>query len=252
MDPFDLTGKTALVTGASRGIGEAVATGLAEKGAQVILSSRKADGLEKVAAAIREKGGQASVIPCHMGDIHAVTGMIRAVEDQFGSLDILVANAATNPHFGELTTAEEGIWDKIMDVNVKGPFFLMKAAAELMASQGGGSMITVSSVNGVQPALFQGVYSISKAAVIAMTKSYAKELAPKGIRVNALLPGLTNTKLAAALIADEAIQELALREIPMGRYAEPEEMVGAVLYLASDAASFTTGTTLVCDGGMLA
>lgn len=252
MGVFSLDGKIALITGASRGIGEAIALLLAEHGAHCILTSRKAAGLEAVADAIRKKGGKADVITCHMGELSQIDTLMGKIEQQFGRLDILVSNAATNPYFGEMTGCDEGAWDKIMDVNLKGPFFLMKAAAKLMEKGGGGSMVTVSSINGISPAPFQGVYAISKAGVIATTKAFAKELATKNIRVNALLPGLTDTKFAEALISNDAIRDYAINQIPMKRYADPSEMAGAVLYLVSDAASFTTGSCIICDGGMMA
>lgn len=249
---FSLENRVALITGASRGIGEAIAKTLAAQGAHVVLSSRKAEALETVAESIRKTGGKATVMACHMGEIEAVKALVNRIDQELGRLDILVANAATNPYFGDLFGVDEGAWDKIMDVNVKGPFFLIQAAARVMDKNGGGSIVTVASVNGVSPALFQGAYSISKAAVISMTKAFAKELAPRKIRVNSLLPGLTDTKFAGALIQNDDIREYAVKQIPMGRYAQPQEMAGAVLYLVSDAASFTTGTTLICDGGQLA
>lgn len=249
---FSLENKVALITGASRGIGAAIASTLAAQGAHVVLSSRKAEALEEVALEIRKNGGKATVMACHMGQIPAVRELVEKIDRELGRLDILVANAATNPYFGDLFGVDEGAWDKIMDVNVKGPFFLIQAAAKVMDKNGGGAVVTVASVNGVSPALFQGAYSISKAAVISMTKAFAKELAPRNIRVNSLLPGLTDTKFAGALIQNDDIREYAVKQIPMGRYAQPGEMAGAVLYLVSDASSFTTGTTLVCDGGQLA
>lgn len=252
MGVFSLDGKIALITGASRGIGEAIALLLAEHGAHCILTSRKAAGLEAVAETIRKKGGKADVITCHMGELQQIDGLMGKIEQQFGRLDILVSNAATNPYFGEMTGCDEGAWDKIMDVNLKGPFFLMKAAAKLMEKGGGGSIVTVSSINGISPAPFQGVYAISKAGVIATTKAFAKELATKNIRVNSLLPGLTDTKFAEALISNDSIRDYAINQIPMKRYADPSEMAGAVLYLVSDAASFTTGSCIICDGGMMA
>jgi NAD(P)-dependent dehydrogenase (short-subunit alcohol dehydrogenase family) len=148
--------------------------------------------------------------------------------------------------------AEEWAWDKIFDVNLKGPFFTIVEFAKLMKENGGGSIVNVSSVNGIRPAPFQGIYSVSKAALIALTKAFAKELAPYKIRVNALLPGLTDTKFASALTKDENLKGMIVSQIPLGRVAEPEDMAGAVLYLVSDAASYTTGSLLVCDGGMIA
>lgn len=249
---FSLDGKIALITGASRGIGKAIAETLAENGAFCVLVSRKIEDLEKVVEQIRSKEGTAECYACNMGQLDQIDKLMEFIKDRFGKLDILVNNAATNPHFGEITTAEEWAWDKIHEVNLKGPFFLTKAAAALMKENGGGNIVNVSSINGVKPAFLQGVYSISKAGLIAMTQAFAKELAHLGIRVNALLPGLTETKFASALTQNEDIKKIAVSQIPMGRIAEPEEMAGAVLFLVSEASSYTTGTCLTCDGGMLA
>ena len=248
---FSLDGKIALVTGASRGIGEAIATTLAEYGAQVVLVSRKLDALKDVAVKIEKSGGIAVPIACHMGKQDQIDDLFREVKDRFGRLDILVNNAATNPYFGDMLGADEGVWDKTNDVNLKGPFFMIQHAAKLMTETGGGSIVNVSSINGIHPAPFQGIYSITKAGLISMTKAYAQELASANIRVNALLPGITETKFASALFTNDDIYRYALERVPMNRHAQPMEMTGAVLYLVSDAASYTTGTCIVCDGGML-
>ena len=250
MKEFNLEGRIAVITGASRGIGLAIAQKLAQYGAQCILVSRKIESLETAAAGIREKGFKAEAMACHTGQPDQIKAMYEKIQEKYGALDILVNNAATNPHFGEMLTADEGIWDKTLDVNLKGPFFMIKYAVPLMKDKG--AIVNVSSVNAIKPGLFQGVYSVTKAALINMTQTLARELAPKGIRVNALLPGLTDTKFASAIISSEEICKYAVDQIPLGRYAKPEEMAGAVLYLVSDASSFTTGTSLVCDGGMLA
>lgn len=250
---FSLEGKIAVITGASRGIGEATAITLADHGAYCILASRKAEGLNKVAEKITKAGGKAEVIPCHTGYKDQIQELFKTVESKHGKLDILINNAATNPHFGPLETAEESMWDKIMDVNLKGPFLMIQEAVKLMEKAGSGSIVNVSSVAGASPGVFQGIYSISKAGVISMTKAFAKELAPKNIRVNALLPGLTETKLAGALFDNKDIYNIAMDMIPMKRHAQPMEMAGSILYLVTDAASsFTTGLCLVCDGGMIA
>ena len=249
MKEFNLEGRIAVITGASRGIGLAIAQKFARYGAQCILVSRKIESLETAAAGIREKSFKAEAMACHTGHPDQIKAMYEKILEKYGALDILVNNAATNPHFGEMLTADEGIWDKTLDVNLKGPFFMIKYAVPLMKNKG--AIVNVSSVNAIKPGLFQGVYSVTKAALINMTQTLARELAPKGIRVNALLPGLTDTKFASAIISSDEICKYAVDQIPMGRYAKPEEMAGAVLYLVSDAASFTTGTSLVCDGGML-
>lgn len=251
MTAFNLDGKIALVTGASRGIGESIALILAQYGATCILVSRKIEGLQAVQQKIEAEGGRAVPMACNMGALDQIEALFGEVGSRFGRLDILVNNAATNPYFGPMEGAPESAWDKTLAVNLKGPFFMIQQAAALMAATGG-AIVNVASINAVSPAPMQGIYSITKAGVVAMTKAYAKELAPRNIRVNALLPGLTETRFASALIQNEGIYERVLQRIPMQRHAQPDEMAGAVLYLVSDAASFTTGTCIVCDGGALA
>ena len=251
MTAFNLDGKIALVTGASRGIGESIARILAQYGATCILVSRKIEGLQAVQQKIEDEGGRAVPMACNMGALDQIEALFGEVGSRFGRLDILVNNAATNPYFGPMEGAPESAWDKTLAVNLKGPFFMIQQAAALMAATGG-AIVNVASINAVSPAPMQGIYSITKAGVVAMTKAYAKELAPRNIRVNALLPGLTETRFASALIQNEGIYERVLQRIPMQRHAQPDEMAGAVLYLVSDAASFTTGTCIVCDGGALA
>ncbi|UFH51450.1 SDR family oxidoreductase [Pseudomonas sp. KNUC1026] len=249
---FDLSGKIALVTGASRGIGEAIAHLLAQHGAEVIVASRKAPACEAVVQRIRENGGKAHALACHMGELEQIDAAFAHIRERFGRLDILVNNAATNPQFGHVLDTTVEAFQKTVDVNLRGYFFACVAAGKLMREHGGGSIINVASVNGVQPAPMQGVYSITKAAVINMTQVFAKECAALGIRCNALLPGLTDTQFASALTQNPQVLEQWLPRIPLGRMARPEEMAGAVLYLASDAASYTTGTALEVDGGLLA
>jgi NAD(P)-dependent dehydrogenase (short-subunit alcohol dehydrogenase family) len=249
---YDFKNKIALVTGASRGIGEAIAMALAAHGAEVILSSRKIDALKGVEKAITDAGGKAFSIACHSGDMGQINSLFSEIKKKYGRLDILVNNAATNPFFGDVLSVDEGAWSKTVDVNLRGYFFIAQNAAKMMKEAGGGAILNVASVNGVRPAPYQGVYSITKAGVIAMTQSFAKELANLKIRVNALLPGLTDTKFSAAITSTEGILNLVLPTIPMARIAQPEEMVGAAVYLLSDYASYTTGTCLAVDGGMLA
>ncbi|MCK5540867.1 MAG: glucose 1-dehydrogenase, partial [Deltaproteobacteria bacterium] len=231
MKDFNLEGRTAVITGASRGIGLAVAQKLAQYGAQCILVSRKAENLEAAATGIRDLGLKAEAMACHTGHPDQIKALYEKIVEKYGSLDILVNNAATNPHFGEMITADEDVWNKTLDVNIKGPFFMIKYAVPLMKN--GGAIVNVASVNAVKPGIYQGIYSATKAALVNMTQTLARELAPKGIRVNALLPGLTDTKFASALISSEKILKQALAQIPMGRYANPEEITGAVLYLVS-------------------
>ena len=249
---FSLADKIALITGASRGIGEAIALTLAEYGARCILVSRKQESLQAVKDKIEQNGGRAEAIACHTGDLNRIKGLFDQIKSTHGRLDILVNNAATNPYFGNMLDADEGAWDKTNEVNLKGPFFIIQHAVRLMDSSRGGAIVNVASINGIRPIPMQGIYSITKAGLISMTKAFAKELAARNIRVNALLPGLTETHFAEALINNETIYKTALQHIPLSRHAQPSEMAGAVLYLVSDAASYTTGTCIVCDGGRLA
>ncbi len=247
---FDLTGKIALVTGASRGIGEEIAKLLAEQGAHVIVSSRKLDGCQVVADAIVAQGGSAEAFACHVGNMDDIAAVFAHIKDTHGKLDILVNNAATNPYFGHILDTDLAAYNKTVDVNIRGYFFMSIEGGKLMKAGGGGAIVNTASVNALEPGPMQGIYSITKAAVVNMTQAFAKELAPLGIRVNALLPGLTKTKFAGALFsADEFYQE-AIKGIPMGRHAEPQEMAGTVLYLVSDASTYTTGACIVVDGGM--
>lgn len=252
MVDFSLKGKIALITGASRGIGEAIAHTFCANGAHAILVSRKQEELEVVVAKIKENGGSAEAMACNMGYHEQIAALMKAIEDKHGRLDILVNNAAANPYFGEMINAEEWAWDKTLAVNLKAPFFLTQAAAKMMKASGGGTIVNVSSINGIRPAMFQGIYSITKAGLISMTQAFAKELASHNIRVNALLPGLTETKFSGAITANDDIKNMVVAQIPLQRMAKPEEMAGAVLYLASAASSFTTGACIVCDGGMIA
>ena len=250
-DLFDLDGKIAFVSGASRGIGEAIAHLLARQGAEVIVSSRKLDGCQAVADAINAAGGKASAMACHIGEMEQIQAVFAEIRQRFGRLDILVNNAATNPQFCNVLDTDLAAFQKTVDVNIRGYYFMSIEGGKLMKDNGGGSIINVASINGVSPGEFQGIYSVTKAAVISMTKVFAKECAPFGIRCNALLPGLTDTRFASALTKNEAILNFALQRIPLKRVAEPEEMAGAVLYLASAASSYTTGVALNVDGGFL-
>ena len=247
---FDLAGKVALVTGASRGIGEATARLLARHGAHVIVSARKTPGCEAVARAIRADGGSAEALVCHIGEMAQIEAAFDHIRATHGRLDILVNNAATNPYYGPIEDTDPGAFQKTVDVNIRGYFFMSAQAVRLMKTHGGGAIVNVASVNGVVPGLLQGIYSITKAAVIGLTKSFARECAPMGIRVNALLPGLTATRLAGALLEGENRAQWQAN-IPAGRPAQPNEMAGAVLYLVSPAASYTTGVALNVDGGFL-
>ena len=250
-NPFDLSGRVALVTGASRGIGESIAKLLAAQGAHVIVSSRKVDDCQRVVEAIQADGGSAEAIACHIGEMEQIKGIFEQIKNTHGKLNILVNNAAANPYFGHILDTDLSAYQKTVDVNIRGYFFMSVEGGKLMRESGGGAILNVASVNGIIPGNFQGIYSITKAAVISMTKAFAKECAGANIRVNALLPGATDTKFAAALVKNDAIRNQFLPHVPMNRVAQPDEMAGAVLYLVSDAASYTTGTCLAADGGYL-
>ena len=247
---FDLSGKIALVSGASRGIGESIARLLAQQGAHVIVSSRKIDDCQAVAESITSDGGSAEAFACHVGTMDDISAVFAHIRDAHGRLDICVNNAAANPYFGHILDTDLGAFNKTVEVNIRGYFFMSIEAGKLMREQGGGVIVNTASVNGLQPGPMQGIYSITKAAVINMTKAFAKECAPLGIRCNALLPGLTKTKFAGALFTHDEIYQEAVKGIPMGRHAEPDEMAGTVLYLVSDASSYTNGECIVVDGGM--
>ena len=253
---FDLTGKVALVSGASRGIGAAIAQILAEFGAHVILTSRREENLKEVETLIKNSGNQASCMVCHNGDLAQIKELFETIRTTHGRLDILVNNAATNPFYGSVLEADEAAWEKTLDVNLKGPFFMSQHAARLMrekrALHGGGSIVNVSSINGRIPMHKQSIYSITKAGLISMTQAFAKELGCDNIRVNALLPGLTDTKFASAVTQNEKLMKDVLPQIPLGRIAQPSEMSGMVLFLVSAAASYVTGSTFTVDGGVLA
>lgn len=248
---FNLQDKVALVTGATRGIGLACAELLAAHGATVIISSRKADSCEQVAEQFRQAGYKAHAMACHLGEMDQIHFLYERIEAEFGRLDVLVNNGATNPHFGPIFDTDPSAFQKTVDVNIRGYFFMSSLGAKLMHKNGGGSIINVASINGVVPGLYQGIYSITKAAVISMTKAFAKECAHMHVRVNALLPGATDTKFAAALVHNDAIRNSLLQHVPMNRVAQPSEMAGTVLYLASQASTYTTGACINVDGGYL-
>ena len=248
---FDLTGQVAIVSGASRGIGESIAHALAKNGAHVICTSRKVEACEAVVKGIREAGGSAEAIACHIGDVAAIDALFKEVSAKHDRLDILVNNAAANPYFGAIQDTDVGAFQKTVDVNIRGYFFMSAGAVKLMAKRNYGAILNVASVNGFVPGAMQGIYSITKAAVLSMTQAFAKECAHLGVRVNALAPGATDTKFASALTSNPEISRRILERTPMGRIAHPDEMAGAALYLVSPAASYTTGTSLIVDGGVL-
>ncbi|PKM02312.1 MAG: short-chain dehydrogenase [Gammaproteobacteria bacterium HGW-Gammaproteobacteria-7] len=249
---FDLTGKTALVSGASRGIGEAMAHLLASHGARVVCTSRKRESCLAVADAIVQAGGQASARAMHVGDVDGIEALFAGLDADGMAPDILINNAAANPYFGPAIDMGLDAYEKTVEVNLRGYFWATVQAARRMRERGGGAIVNIASVNARRAAPGQLVYSMTKAGIVNMTEGFAKELAGHGIRVNAILPGLTDTKFASALVKNDSILQMALQHIPLSRVAQPSEMAGAVLYLASDASSYTTGISLNVDGGYLA
>ena len=245
---FSLIDKVALITGASRGIGEAIAIGLAQAGADVAIVSRKLPDLEKVGEAIKKTGRKCLPVQAHLGKVEEINHLVNKVLEEFGKIDILVNNAATNPTMASAIDVDERAWDSIMNLNLKGLFFLSQAVARAMREKGGGKIINVSSVAGITPDILP-LYSISKAGVNMATKVMAQQWAQYNIRVNAIAPGLTKTRFSEALWNNPDILKMAMSKTPMGRPADPEEMVGAIIYLASDASSYVTGQVIAVDGG---
>jgi NAD(P)-dependent dehydrogenase (short-subunit alcohol dehydrogenase family) len=250
MDLFDLSGKVAIVTGASRGIGQAIAERLAQAGAKVVITSRKPEGIDAIAEAIRASGGEAMAVAAHNGDKAALQNLAQTAIKAYGGVDILVHNAATNPHFGPLLDAEDGLWQKTLEVNLMGNVWLTQAVVPNMRERGGGSIINIASVNGLRPGRMQGIYSITKAAVINLTQTLAMELAEANIRVNAVAPGLIQTKFARAIWENDYLVTPIIQRTPLKRIGQPDDIAGIVVYLAAPASSYATGQVFVVDGGL--
>jgi len=244
----DLGGRIALVNGASRGIGEAIAHALAANGATVVVTSRDQAAVDRVADDIVAAGGRAFAVACHAGRLEAIDALFQRLQDDPGRLDILVNNAAANPYYGPAPGLPPEAFDKTVEVNLKGPYYMMARAVPLMAAGGGGSIVNVASIAAQFSMPGQAVYSMTKAGLVSLTRSFARECGAQGIRVNAILPGLVETKFAGALISDPGVQKWISR-LPVARAGQPEDMVAGVLYLVSDGAAYTTGATLVMDGG---
>ncbi|WP_405396155.1 glucose 1-dehydrogenase [Maribacter sp. Asnod2-G09] len=248
---FDLTGKVAVITGSSKGIGLSIAKGLAENGAKVVISSRKQDAVDAVAKEMQEAGFEAIGIACHIGEADQREALIAKTIEKYGRIDILVNNAAINPYYGPLEASNEEAFDKIMNVNVKAPCILSNLAHPHMKAQGSGSIINISSVEGIHPGFNLGLYSVSKAAMIMLSKNQAKEWGRHGIRSNAVCPGLVKTKLSEALWSDDKLAAGYKAVVPLRRIAIPDELAGVVMLLASDAGSYMTGGEYTVDGGYL-
>lgn len=247
---FDLQGRVAIVTGASRGIGEAIATRLAQHGAAVVLAARKPDELHAVAERIEKAGGKALAVPAHIGKPSDIEALVQKAVSTFGKVDVLINNAATNPYFGPMLEIEDSAWDKTFEVNVKGYFNMARAVIRhLQERKAPGSIVNLSSIAALTAAPFQGVYGMTKAAVISMTLTLAQELGGLGIRVNAIAPGLVETKFAQAIVQNEELIKRIVDRTALGRYGQPDEISGAAVFLASHASSYMTGQVMVIDGG---
>ena len=250
MNEFSLQSKVALITGASRGIGRAIALRLARAGARVVVSSRKLEGVQSVADEIRVAGGEVLAVQAHVGKMDDVAALVSQTLDVFDRVDIAVNNAGTNPHFGPVLTADEGLWAKTLDTNAVGIFRVCKAVAPIMEKQGGGKIINVASIAGLRPSPGMGVYSVSKAAIIMLTQVLAMELGHANIQVNAIAPGVIKTRMSEVLWQTPQIAEPILNRTPLGRFGEPEDVAGLALYLASSASDYVTGGVFVVDGGL--
>jgi NAD(P)-dependent dehydrogenase (short-subunit alcohol dehydrogenase family) len=251
MPLIELKDKVAIVSGASRGIGEAIALAFADAGAKVVVSSRKLEGVEAVACKLRERGHQALALAAHIGYPEQCKSLIGQTVERFGKVDVLVNCAGTNPYFGPMIGIDGGAYDKTFEVNLRGAVEATRAFAQhVIDRKGSGSVVNIASVAGLRAAPMQGVYGMTKSAMISMTQTLAVELGPSGIRVNAIAPGLIETKLAAALTSSPELVARITSATAVGRIGQPEELAGAALFLASDAASYITGHTLVVDGGL--
>lgn len=248
-DLFSLHGKVALITGASKGIGRSIAEMYAAAGAKVVVSSRKQDAVDSVAYEIKSKGQQALAVACNVSDGNDMKRLVEQTVQQFGTIDILVNNAAANPSFGPVIETPDSAFDKIIAVNVKGPLTLSRLVYPFMKAKKSGSVINISSIGGLRPEPGLGIYSVSKAALISLTKVMAKEWGDDNIRVNAICPGLIKTKFSEALWSNEKIMGVMMKMLSLKRVGTPEEISALALYLASDASAYNTGAVFTADGG---
>lgn len=249
---FDLSGRVAIVTGASRGIGRAIAERLTQHGAKVVVSSRKRDACEEVANGIRSRGGEAIAVECHIGRKPDLAALVDAARDTWGRIDILVCNAAINPFFGPSAEISDEVFDKVMASNVKSSFWLCNMVIPAMEKVQGGSIIIISSIGGLRGTPVLGPYAISKAADMQLVRNLAVEYGPKNIRANCIAPGMVRTDFARALWENPAIEAKRTKDTPLKRIGEPDEIAGAAVFLAAPASAFMTGQTMVIDGGVTA
>jgi NAD(P)-dependent dehydrogenase (short-subunit alcohol dehydrogenase family) len=248
--PFRLDNQVALVTGSSRGIGLAIAQSMAEQGAKVVISSRKADACEAAAATIRASGGTAAVIPCNVSRREEVEALVKKTRETFGKIDIFVGNAASNPAYGPLGKLSDEAFDKIIGTNVKSNLWLCNLTIPEMAERGGGAVIIVSSIGGMRGTEVIGAYGISKAADFALARNLAVEWGPRNVRINCIAPGLVKTDFAKALWENPEALKRRTDRTPLRRIGMPEEIGPIAAFLASPAASFITGQIIVADGGV--
>lgn len=252
-DFFDLSGQTALITGSTKGIGKAIASRMAQYGAKVVVSSRKADVCDAVAAEINEKwadrGGSATAIPCHIGHKEQLQALVNQTEDQFGPIDILVPNAAVNPYYGPSADMPDSAWDKIMETNVRSTFWLCNMVIPGMAERGKGAVTIIASISGLQGSVELFAYAVSKVAEHQVARNFALEYGEKGVRVNAIAPGLIKTDFAKALWTDPVRLEQVNNKLPLRRLGDPDEIAGAALFLSSKAGGYMTGQVINVDGG---
>lgn len=246
---FDMTGKVALITGSTKGIGLSIAEEMARLGAKVVISSRKADVCEKVANELKAKGYEAIAIPCHVGKKDDLQNLVNKTNEAWGSIDVLVCNAATNPVYGPTSEMTDEAWDKIMDTNVKGTFWLTNMVLPQMAEQGEGAVVLLSSIAGIRGNTTIGTYGVSKAAEAALARNLAVEWGPKGIRINSIAPGLIKTDFARSLWEDPVRVKRAEDKTPLRRIGDPVDIAGLAVFLSTKASAYITGQTIVADGG---
>ena len=248
---FSMKGRNAIVTGATRGIGLAIARGFLESGAKVTVCGRKQEGVDAALAELSDHTGNVLGVAAHVGKVEDLERLIDAAEERFGPINTLVNNAGTNPYYGPIAESEDWAWDKTMDVNLRGPYLLSRRVGVKMMAGDGGSIVNISSVAGLEAAANQGIYSVTKAGLIMLTKVMAREMGAAGVRVNCICPGVIRTQLSRALWDDEKAAKAWIGRKALGRVGEVDELIGAAIYFASEASSFTTGAVLQVDGGMV-